>query len=411
MLFRYPHAVYPAAALAAAVLFGAGEIIGPWSAGITNFNSPLGVPALLFAGVDPAGAGITRAALAPALHVFLAAKALLVAVFVTLLALQLSARTRRWPGRDGMFIVGQLAAGLAIDSVALHLIVAAQLAACLPRRRALGWLGVQIGLTVAIDLGLVALLRPDPGRLVQLLINISLERGVLALGFGIALLVRSERRASLALAAAHAELLGTQALLADTVRSSERLRIARDLHDAVGHHLTALNLHLELATRQLDGAAAPSLRTSRELAHDLLAEVRAMVGTERREQPIDLPAALRSLCAGIPTPRIALRVDPAFRTDSPAVAHTVFCCVQEAITNALRHAGAGRLTIELARRDGEILLDIADDGRGSGGRPEGHGLRGMRERLLAHGGQLAAGDRTGGGFALAVRMPHAGAAP
>lgn len=411
---------YPVAALAAAVLFGAGEVLGPLFGGVgrVNFNSPLGVPALLFAGIAPdASSGLTPHTAALALQCFITAKALLVALFLVLLSLQLLPGTRRWPGRDGGFIAGQLLAALAIDALALHLIVAAQLAACLPRRRALGWLGAQIGLAMVIDLGLLALLQAAGGRAIQLLINICLERGVLALGFAIALLVRSERRASLALAASHAELLGTQALLADTVRSSERLRIARDLHDAVGHHLTALNLHLELAVRQgqaqgqgRDGVAAP-LATSRVLAGELLTQVRAIVGAERRAQPIDLQAALTRLCAGIPQPQIALRIDPAFSTHSPALAHTLFCCVQEGVTNALRHAQARRLSIDLACRGDAVTLCIADDGRGRAARIEGNGLRGMRERLQQHGGALAVNDAAGGGLSLAIHIPYAGATP
>jgi signal transduction histidine kinase len=236
-----------------------------------------------------------------------------------------------------------------------------------------------------------------------------------AIVFGVVHLATRERRGRRTLAAAHAELLATQALLGDMVRDAERQRIARELHDSVGHHLTALKLHLDLALRhsgqagQSNTPVAASLRTSSELASALLAEVRTVVSTERGAHAIDLRHALATLCAGIPAPRVALRMDEGLAIDSPALAHALFRCAQEAISNAVRHAGASVLTIDIARRDGELTMLAADDGHGGANASEGNGLRGMRERVELLGGRLRAGAHPPRGYAIEVSLPVHGA--
>ncbi|MFL6658489.1 MAG: sensor histidine kinase, partial [Massilia sp.] len=229
-----------------------------------------------------------------------------------------------------------------------------------------------------------------------------------AIAFGIGYMAASEKRGRIALDAANAELRATQLLLVDTVRTSERMRIARDLHDIVGHHLTALNLHLDLALRQQGSAAPPALETARSLSQSLLSQVRTVVGAERDARHIALREALGALCDGIPAPRIALTVEDGLEIESAALAHALFCCVQEAISNVVRHAGASALSIALAREGEGIALRIADDGRGDGGAPEGNGLRGMRERLAALGGSVRAANVAPRGYALQIDVPWAG---
>ena len=179
----------------------------------------------------------------------------------------------------------------------------------------------------------------------------------------------------------------------------------------MGHHLTALNLHLELALRQTEGKAGKSLQTSRQLADDLLESVRTLVGAERRDQPVNLREALQRLCSGIPAPEIVLNVDEGLEIDPPPAAHALFCCVQEAITNTVRHAGASVMTIDIRRVDDRVVVAISDNGRGSLGSAEGNGLRGMRERLAQQGGGLNAGNLPGRGFGLDMWLAPAGAAP
>lgn len=398
---------YAAAALAASSICAFSELVTRWlrGAGGDNLHNPLGLLAARIAsGFTPSpslvNAGSARAELTVAL--FLGAEALLIAAFICLLYFA-TLRARR---TGAALIVVQLAIGVALDSLVFSLLATVQLAALLPLRTGLAWLAVQCCAGLVTDIWLVAIAPvafsdADARTLLAVLV---FERCMLPLGFAFTWLVRRERTSRVQLAIAHAQLQATQALLGETVRASERMRIARNLHDAIGHHLTALNLHLDLALRQAGGDASESLRTSRELAHGLLSEVRAVVGGERHVRHIDVGAALRLLCAGVPAPAISLAVADGVKACSPAVAHAVFCCVQEALTNTVRHADATRLTIGIDERDGEIALDIADDGKGSTA-PEGNGLAGMRERVAELNGRLRAETAPGRGFRLAIVLP------
>jgi signal transduction histidine kinase len=420
MLTRFKHNTFASVALATALLFGIIELATPLFAGPgrVDMNTPIGqlalhVSALFSPAPSLLRAGTDRDALA--LQLVLGATALLLALFIWLLWLRVRPDAKRsWTRSDGL-IVAQLVIAWLLGSILHDLIVAAQLAVLMPLRRGLAWLAVGIVLGLAADLYLIVTTVRNDGLAMNILLSVSLERVVQVLAFGIACIVGHERRTRLALGAAHAELLATQSLLGQMVRSSERMRIARDLHDVVGHHLTALNLHLELALRQSDGKAATSLQTARTLAHDMLAEVRSIVGSERRDQPIELREALYTLCSGIPEPAITLTIDDGVEIDSPTAAHTLFFCVQEAITNAVRHAHADWLSIHIGYRDGSVCATIADNGRGRGrgslAGAEGNGLRGMRERLAQIGGALQAGNLPTRGYGLAICLPRAGALP
>jgi two-component system sensor histidine kinase DesK len=297
-----------------------------------------------------------------------------------------------------------------LGDMGLVYVFTAQLGTLATRRDMLRWLAATILLASGATVLLTAAPQLRDARLVMVFMIAAAEATIMAIVTALVHVALRERRARLALAAAHAELQATQALLTEAVRASERLRLARDLHDMAGHHLTALKLHLDLASRQAGTAAPASLATASTLAATLLADVRMLVSSERGASDIDVRLALHTLCAGIPVPRIALDIDQRLGIGSAAVAHALFCAVQEAVSNAIRHAGAAAMTIAL-RRDahGELLLEIADDGRGSGGAAEGNGLRGMRERLAQLGGTLRAANGAQQGFALSIRLPAAGA--
>ena len=301
---------------------------------------------------------------------------------------------RRWRGRaQGLMLLGhgllalQLLLALFMDTGLLYL-MAAELAVVLPLRQGWRWLLVQILLFALLVMYLASTLtihdRDVKVRLLYLLGEIIVQ----GLIFAACWISMQERRGRLQLAAAHAQLQATQSMLADTVRTSERMRIARDLHDAIGHHLTALNLHLDLAVRQPEDQRHEALQVSSELARSLLAEVRSVVNSERREQGINLQQALAVLCAGIPAPRIQLEFAADLEISSPALAHALFYCVQEAISNCLRHAYASQVLITFGQVGPELHVNISDDGIGSQQLHEGNGMRGMRERLQQFGGHL-----------------------
>lgn len=411
---------YPAAALVACLLFGMMELSGPWVAGPSRveLNTPAGhfayqlasqftpAPSLLRAGTD-------RRELA--YHLFLASDALLIAAWIGLLWWRVRPGIARSEGLNKGLMSIQLVIALALGSLAFNFAMAAQIAALLPLRRALAWLAVLFALGVGVDAWMLAdvNLGLNDASFRALLGMLTLERCLLPLGAALAWLVRQEQQARTGLARTNAQLRATQALLADTVRSSERMRIARDLHDAVGHHLTALKLHLDLAALESAKPPPAALATSRELAQSLLAQVRSVVSTQRQESQVNLRQALELLAAGIPQPAIQLKVDGGLEVCTPAVALTLLSCVQEAITNTVRHADAALLIIDIGCHGDVVAVRIVDDGRGSAGNPEGNGLNGMRERLAEQGGSLAIGKSLAhsqrSGFTLEFSLPLAGA--
>ncbi len=221
-------------------------------------------------------------------------------------------------------------------------------------------------------------------------------------------LVRNEIDARNRLARANAELEAAQDLLRETAAFGERLRIARDLHDILGHGLTVLTIQLDLAARQSDGALNDHLTRTRAIAAGLLDQVRAVVG-EFRQQTIDVRAALLSLAQNTGDLDVRIAVPDDLRVDDTPRAEALVRCVQETITNALRHADARTLNITVVQNESEIYVEAKDDGHAAGSIIEGAGLRGLRERFAQLGGAVSIESRDDG-FQLWARMPSFGPA-
>jgi signal transduction histidine kinase len=242
--------------------------------------------------------------------------------------------------------------------------------------------------------------------------------------------VMRSRRASVAdLAERTARLERERDLEARRAAAEERLRIARELHDVVAHNLSVVVVQAQAAQRMLDrdlerarGVVGSIERTGREA----LDEMRRLLGLLRSGEPAgdgegDGPfgpqpglARLAELldqvrAAGLP---VTLRVEGAERPLTAAVDLSAFRIVQEALTNALKHAGPAHAEVLLRYGAGDLELTVADDGRGGSARfdaapvpSSGHGLVGMRERVELFGGELAAGPRPGGGYQVRARLP------
>ncbi len=207
----------------------------------------------------------------------------------------------------------------------------------------------------------------------------------------------------------NAELLATRRLLLESARGEERLRLSRELHDVVGHKLTALKLQLRLQARQA-GAEAASIAECQRLADEVLNDVRGVVSTLRQHDGIDLQQALAALVPALPHPQVRLALAPAARAAGLAQAQALLRCAQEGLTNALRHSGATHIAIRLDSAGDGIALVVEDDGHARQAPLPGNGLRGMRERLEALGGRLEIGVCHGGGLRLSAWLPQAPAA-
>jgi signal transduction histidine kinase len=226
-----------------------------------------------------------------------------------------------------------------------------------------------------------------------------------AFSFCIGYMAASEARSRGELARVNVELLATQEMLADSSRLAERLEIARELHDSLGHHLTVLSVNLELAKQLAAGRAAEPVQEAQAVTRLLLADVREVVSSLREDRTLDLRHALAILAAGTPEPRVHLTIPEELRLDDPARAHALFRCVQEILTNTVRHARARNLWLEVAVEEGGLTLTARDDGRGTADVEPGNGLRGMRERLAEVGGWLEIDSRPGAGFSLHAWLP------
>ncbi|HEX5961778.1 MAG TPA: sensor histidine kinase [Rhodanobacteraceae bacterium] len=210
----------------------------------------------------------------------------------------------------------------------------------------------------------------------------------------------------------NSELRATRALLAESSRLSERMRIARELHDLVGHHLTALSLNLEVAGHLVENqAASEHVARARTTAKQLLADVREVVSELRDDEGIQLTDALRDLTEGVPGLHVHLELPPRFAVGDSRRAQVLLRCTQEIITNAVRHARARNLWLRFEEGEGgKLVLKASDDGRGAVELKPGNGLNGMRERLAEVGGKLAIQTDREHGFTLEASLPTEGAA-
>ena len=206
----------------------------------------------------------------------------------------------------------------------------------------------------------------------------------------------------------NSELRATRALLAESTRLAERMRIARELHDLLGHHLTALSLNLEVASHVSTGKAQDHVRQAQSLAKLLLTDVREAVSQLREDDAIELTEALQTLTEGVPGLEVTLAVPEGFSIVDPQRAQVVLRCAQELITNAVRHAEASRMRLEVNEQQGAVHLLAADDGRGAESVEVGNGLSGMRERVEQFGGKLSFSTAPGQGFEVNVVLPMAG---
>jgi signal transduction histidine kinase len=223
-------------------------------------------------------------------------------------------------------------------------------------------------------------------------------------------LVRSEAAARDQLATANRELLATRARLAESSRAEERLRISRDLHDALGHHLTALSLQLDVAARISEGKTADHIRQAHAITRLLLADVRDVVSSLRGAGQLDLGQAIRAMAAEHAAVTIHLELPETFSVVDASRADILLRSVQEIITNTARHARAQNLWIRLEPRTDGIALYARDDGRGVDVVACGNGLTGMRERFEQYAGHVEFTAGQGTGFEVRGFLPTPAAA-
>lgn len=281
----------------------------------------------------------------------------------------------------------------------LAMLVAALLPWLLPLVIGLGWV-----LCMSIAFSVWVLFSPE-GSWLWALVFFLMNLGLTSFPFIASLLALRQMRARAELRRVNSELLATQSLLTENTRIAERVRISRELHDLIGHHLTALSLNLEVASHLSDGKAREHVEQAGSIARLLLSDVREVVSDMRRDDQVDLGHALETLAEGVPELDIHLDIPEGLSQTDPRRAQILLRCAQEVITNTVRHAQARNLWISLIAGDEGLVLRARDDGRGSVDLVPGNGINGMRDRLRELGGRLDIATRPGAGFQIKAWLP------
>lgn len=200
------------------------------------------------------------------------------------------------------------------------------------------------------------------------------------------------------------ELLATRELLSQSAAQSERIRISRDLHDILGHHMTALILNLEVANHKTEGDAKDKVQQSLSLAKLLLGDIRSAVGELRDDDSIYLEQSIIRLTDGIPNIEFEINFESAPEVKSMTLAETLLRCTQESITNVLKHSDANYCLIQLRQRNDQCILQVEDNGGMDKHFVIGNGITGMKERIHALNGKLSCSQENSG-FKVRIEIP------
>ncbi|MFI6654259.1 sensor histidine kinase [Streptomyces sp. NPDC050523] len=189
----------------------------------------------------------------------------------------------------------------------------------------------------------------------------------------------------------------------------ERLRIARELHDSLTHSISIVKLQAGVAVhlaRKRGEEVPPALLAIQDASSEAMRELRSTLEVLRSDEPTGTPALLveRACAAGLAAD---LKVTGEVSPVPPTLDRAVYRIVQEALTNAARHAGPAKVQVQLAYETDGLTITVTDDGTADPSRPPtpGVGLTGMRERVTALAGTLHAGPRAEGGFEVRARLP------
>ena len=376
-----------------------------WLGGV-SWQRDLGLPAVLLV-IQLAGAAATVAGHhSPAKHLGAADWVLLVVGPAALVF------RRRWPVAVLWVAFAATLTPSGAWSASLSLIVAFFLAAIGGHRRA-AWVVIVVGYLCSV--WLAPLVFGNPG--VSLTFALALAGWLTVLVIA-AEVVRLRRERTL-------ETRATRALDARRRASEERLQMARDLHDVIGHHISLINVQAAVALDLMESRpeqARGALTAIEGASRDALDELRTMLAALRRDgedaprSPAPGLARLHELMELTHAAGISVTVlTVGDRQPLPAAVDlAAYRIIQESLTNVARHAARSTATVRLAYDPDGLDIEVSDDGRspaanGSSSRPgTGNGIAGMRERAVALGGRLEAGPDPGGGFVVTTHLPFAG---
>ncbi|GIG86676.1 sensor histidine kinase [Plantactinospora endophytica] len=271
-----------------------------------------------------------------------------------------------------------------------------------------GHLAVAIGLGLASVLAFALADGFDPAD------NTANGATLLHAGWLVAVIVGVTRNRRAYLAEVQARVLAAEQGKEEEARhraTEERLRIARELHDLVGHHLSLINVQASAALHRPDPErSAQALTAIKQASKEMLGELRTTLGVLRQEgEAVSIPAPgldrLGELVATAGRSGLEIRIElTETRPLPPEVDLAAYRIVQEALTNVTRHAAATAVLVRVRPDGDDLLVEVEDDGSGAAG-PPGNGIVGMDERARALGGSLTTGSGPDGGFRVRARLP------
>ncbi|MGM0563194.1 MAG: sensor histidine kinase [Pseudomonadota bacterium] len=202
------------------------------------------------------------------------------------------------------------------------------------------------------------------------------------------------------------ELGATQALLSESSRQNERLRIARNIHDLVGHHVAALALNLEVLSHKTEGETREEIKEALGISRDLMDQVRSAVSEYRMDVALPVADILSELITHAPRLEIDLDLDESLVIRDSATAETILRSAQEIVTNTLKHSEASQLFMQLRTREGWLQFLAIDNGGGPKHSVKmGNGLTGISERVESLGGSMNIDQDYKDGFKVSLRIP------
>jgi signal transduction histidine kinase len=206
----------------------------------------------------------------------------------------------------------------------------------------------------------------------------------------------------------NAELVSTRELLSESSKASERIRIAREFHDIIGHNLTAICLHLEASLHHPSDQARPIVEKALATARRLLEEARTVVAGFHQGDHIQLRGALETLQRNVPRIELHFEIPEDLSIADDARAHAILRCIQELTTNTLKHSNASNLWIRIHLQNGTVEVEAHDDGAKVQRAKPGIGISAMRQRLEQLGGGVAIDSAQENGFRVKAWLPLGG---
>ena len=281
----------------------------------------------------------------------------------------------------------------------LLVIVAAQVPILYSQKKALLLLAVVNGIWAAI---FILFWKQD---LYTFALQLSLQLSFQLFAFSAIRLAIKEQHSREKLQLLNAQLQSTRALLSDSVRKSERLKISRDLHDICGHQLTALHLNLEFAVQTCSVEQREVLLQCKDISRQLLADIRRVVKEIRLDAELDLGAVLKQFVAKLPGIDLQLTYPDGINVSSHGQAEAILRICQEAITNAIRHGSKKSMHIDFSQRADQLQLHISNPCSKIGELQAGVGLTSMAERVTEYGGSLKINYLDSETFEIIINMP------